>query len=414
VDFGIGYRKDDKRPDVTYTNETVGNVFSRPPETMPGSANQRSPVQDISNTCSLLLYVLTGESTGLFQNDSDQLPHQRPNAVSKLQDLDYAQRAQLNTIFDKAFQNDIKKRFQTVEELRQALYTAKSLPSPIDRKAADYFSELKSAFAAKQGYDVGGTNVLISIADLIKKVYMETQTELGTDFKVESLIENSADSRSLCILVVRMYHDSDLEREFACRYRIERIGSEIVISTDLPSWPTLKRVLVDHVEKGYTSAVSVSTKQLILPELNRRLLLPNLSTVHRTIFSLLKQQQVKSIQQEIQNISNPRDDKLRLGFEELGWLLKPHDLVLEWHLGATTVVDESGPKSVDMPSVLRLGTPDSTAVLEFWTDGSIKAIAQAIHKFPGGCETIQVINTGFPEIMLKNLIQGKNLRDLSN
>ena len=121
LDFGVGFCSTKSRKDLTSVQERFGNMFLSAPETLPGSKNQRNPIQDLTGICGILLYALTGENIGQLLNEEKQLPHQRANAVSALEKIQYPQKENLLAIFDKGFDHDISRRFQSAAELKEAL-----------------------------------------------------------------------------------------------------------------------------------------------------------------------------------------------------------------------------------------------------------------------------------------------------
>lgn len=117
IDFGIAYDQNCKE-DFTMIGEELGNRFLHLPELQNG--NKRDVRSDITFCVGILYFMLTGEKPStLYVNKCK--PHERSNAIIKLQWLGSERLKIINDIFDKGFNQDIEERFQTVDDLVFAL-----------------------------------------------------------------------------------------------------------------------------------------------------------------------------------------------------------------------------------------------------------------------------------------------------
>jgi len=119
IDFGLSFNLDEDET-VTETNQQLGNRFIILPELVSGDKNEKHCVEsDITQACAILLYVLTGVIPNALFDGNGKKPHQRPKAVELLTQkiIDPLVRKNMDSIFDKAFQNNISDRYHSESEL---------------------------------------------------------------------------------------------------------------------------------------------------------------------------------------------------------------------------------------------------------------------------------------------------------
>lgn len=404
VDFGIGFRKSSDRDEVTRKRESFGNSFIEPPETMPGSPNQRSPIQDLTAACGLLLYVLTGDFVGQLMDDAGQMPHQRKNAQAELHKLQFWERTHLVQIFDRAFNHDIRKRFQTVQELQKLLLSAVNFPSPVDVSAADKLAQIKARYVspATDEPTAAQGDTLRSVTQLILNVYKEIENELGPGFLSRHVMHDTFGASLSCSLDVTLFHESDDRREFRCIYTVTKVGTEIVVNTDHPTVKQLGRTMLDNFTAETAPHLVLRAKQFVSDQLHRRLLMPNMEFGHYQVYSALRNRLLHELRNSIMKVRNHHEVACALGFQELSWLLRRDGIVLEWTQGSTCVVTEEGPQDVDDPSMLRLSAEGTAAILEIWTDGHISAYHRVVRDPPFH---EQHLVSNFPHHVLEEILK---------
>ena len=119
IDFGLSFNLDEDET-VTETNQQLGNRFIILPELVSGDKNEKHCVEsDITQACAILLYVLTGVIPNALFDGNGKKPHQRPKAAELLTQkiIDPLVRKNMDSIFDKAFQNNIGDRYHSESEL---------------------------------------------------------------------------------------------------------------------------------------------------------------------------------------------------------------------------------------------------------------------------------------------------------
>jgi serine/threonine protein kinase len=119
IDSGIcWFTNGEEKPDFqTKTKIELGNRFLRLPELSKGS-NVTISTSDITFLIGVFYFLLTGKSPNILLNESGELPHYREdsNKLKELKEWKF-----LRYLFDKGFTYELSLRYQTANELRNAL-----------------------------------------------------------------------------------------------------------------------------------------------------------------------------------------------------------------------------------------------------------------------------------------------------
>lgn len=119
IDFGLSFNLDVDE-NVTVTNQQLGNRFLLLPELVSGDKSEKHCIEsDITQACAIFFYVLTGLVPNALFDGNGKKPHKRPKAIDVLSQkiTDPLVRNNIDTIFDKAFQNNIKERYHSEHDL---------------------------------------------------------------------------------------------------------------------------------------------------------------------------------------------------------------------------------------------------------------------------------------------------------
>jgi serine/threonine protein kinase len=119
VDFGQAFGGSDGFE--TASAEEMGNRFLRVPELGIGSLERRDPRTDLTFATGLFLYCLTGISPGALLNDYSSMPHQRADVREKIAAAAGALVARVLALFDRGFRWDVRERWSSAEDLREAV-----------------------------------------------------------------------------------------------------------------------------------------------------------------------------------------------------------------------------------------------------------------------------------------------------
>lgn len=118
VDFGISVNQKDEE-NITPIGQELGNRFIRLPEFSAGSTSKRDSRSDLSLACGIVLYLFTGKYPRVLVNEKGQFPHQTDEAIKSISNLKMP--FIWNTIFDKAFQLDMSKRWSYAKDIMELL-----------------------------------------------------------------------------------------------------------------------------------------------------------------------------------------------------------------------------------------------------------------------------------------------------
>ena len=116
VDFGIAWAKDDEQGLKTQAGQELGNRFLRLPELLAGR-DKRDPRSDVTFVVGILFYLLSGRYPRTLLDENG-----RPPQIALADYFPSAIKAdprwsQLNSIFQKGFQQALDDRFQSIDEL---------------------------------------------------------------------------------------------------------------------------------------------------------------------------------------------------------------------------------------------------------------------------------------------------------
>jgi eukaryotic-like serine/threonine-protein kinase len=121
LDFGLSYHNFSEQDFRTETPQEVGNRFLRLPELSAGSQSKQDIRSDISFAAGILFYLLTGNHPDTLVDGDGRMPHQRPEALEKLQAVAGKRLSQILTFFDRSFEIRLSSRFSSVDEMKSAL-----------------------------------------------------------------------------------------------------------------------------------------------------------------------------------------------------------------------------------------------------------------------------------------------------
>jgi len=144
VDFGLSFNAEEEHPNETGTIVELGNRFLRLPELGPNSANKRDPRTDLTFCTGILLYLLTGIPPAMLVDENRQLPHQRPALSAVLSaSLDRNSRDRVLRVFDRGFQLELSRRWQSAAEFIRALEDLRVAKATLDTPRERLWQEIE-------------------------------------------------------------------------------------------------------------------------------------------------------------------------------------------------------------------------------------------------------------------------------
>lgn len=120
VDYGISFIDEPSSPFMTDIGQEMGNRFLRLPEHRSGGPAKRDRRSDITLCAGLLFFMLAKVSPRSLADENGMRPHQRPAERAALIATGLSQ-ARLFAIFERAFSEQLALRFQTANELSDAV-----------------------------------------------------------------------------------------------------------------------------------------------------------------------------------------------------------------------------------------------------------------------------------------------------
>lgn len=236
IDFGISFNNADLgRNDLTRSLQQLGNRFIALPELQFKSSLQRDPRSDITQTCGILYYVLTGLHPVALQDHQEQKPHQRPEAKDSLSYISPDVLARLNGIFDRAFELSIDRRWQSIPELQDVLMRLQKPMideeiSTTETQVARIKQQLLNSpdYTRRQPFQALAQKILNEIQYVCNK----TVQELGEDFSTIQTGRNINISEMTFGDKYGIYNSVLQEKKFWPQFRGYATGNELVLLSE--------------------------------------------------------------------------------------------------------------------------------------------------------------------------------------
>jgi serine/threonine protein kinase len=187
VDFGLSFNEDSE-VNVTLTHEALDNTFISLPERRGPAENKRDPRSDLTGIAAILFYCLTTCKPRNLRDSQGRPPHRIPAYSLDSKVSDPVQRRLLNEFFDRAFQNEIASRFQTIEEIVARLQEILNPVVPVMKE--DLAVVLRNESAALHMIDRVAqiakykSNATTMIAPIIKMVEAAGKAAQNTSFQI--------------------------------------------------------------------------------------------------------------------------------------------------------------------------------------------------------------------------------------
>lgn len=170
VDFGISVVLNDT-DGLTKPGQEVGNRFLRLPEFSAGSSSKRDIRSDLTLAAGISLFMLTKKYPRNLVNENGEYPHQTDESRETLAKLEYI--IPWNNIFDRAFQQDLSKRWTNSGEILQMIESMKKVDAKKDGAINNIEDYLKMHAESIQSQDLSELkhNLLTLNAMIKKEVY---------------------------------------------------------------------------------------------------------------------------------------------------------------------------------------------------------------------------------------------------
>ncbi len=281
LDFGLSFNAEEKTESVTWTGQELGNRFLHLPELQHPGSTQRDARSDLTQCCGVLFYLITGTIPRTLYDHEGRKPHRRQTALQVMNSLGGALRTKLYETFEKGFEQQIDRRFQTAEEMRNCVSNVE------EETREDAVSQKIKRIRAAVGLDATNQRHLKYVrlleeagrivADASKKA---AEKLFGEDASVTA--EQNLDAANLRLTVRQsVMHRSQPDKAFRpeflctvnesqlCVYAHERSGMTTAIffsALDGPNdWPqfqaTLLKFYVNKVDEVYGGRIRTQLTQ---------------------------------------------------------------------------------------------------------------------------------------------------------
>lgn len=185
VDFGISVIKNDTDR-LTITGQEIGNRFLRLPEFSAGSNSKRDTRSDLTLAVGISLYMLTKRYPRNLVNENGEYAHQTPESIKILGNVDYS--IPWNNIFDRAFQQDLSKRWSQSDEIIQILDLMKKVGTENKSEVNKVEEYLKLHAKSVQSNNLGLLKKnLIELNGVIKKEVSLILNNKAKGFRTEEM-----------------------------------------------------------------------------------------------------------------------------------------------------------------------------------------------------------------------------------
>ncbi len=190
-------------------------------------------VTDVTAAAGLLFYILTQESPGPLKDREGRMPHQKPAIRTKLQLVAQSRLFLINQIFDKAFQWQLKERYQNSQELVADLKKLKAYEKA-DHSGSSLDELFKSMRTNTQSQTVTPNEMRLQTAfNGLQMVFAELARSLEPDFREMEAGYRKEVLRPVYTSYVRFNYKLLPEARLTMRFRIEIVGSEIVVTAEV-------------------------------------------------------------------------------------------------------------------------------------------------------------------------------------
>ncbi len=241
IDFGLSFNSVvDHEDGLTSIRESIGNDFLRLPESeLTGSELKHEFASDLTLISGILFFILTDKFPEYLSPDNAKSPHQRHSSI--IESMHSETTSFLMQFFDRAFQYDVSRRFQSSDELRDRLrrlkdqsegrlpdidpiavaketrerVAAENRPYQLDSIEKQHDTSLNEFFQHVQALSNG--NELAPIKLTLQKLSFGNR-----EFNGQEVIRNSIVQMTVAI---PSYYDKNI----ACRYFLAVDGDEIAV-----------------------------------------------------------------------------------------------------------------------------------------------------------------------------------------
>jgi serine/threonine-protein kinase len=233
VDFGLSFNSVEAESSRTASLEELGNRFLRLPELSSGSPMKRDPRSDVTFCAGVLIYGLTGVQPALLLDESRRLPHQRPPTADLLAEkLDPTRLRRLLAVFDRAFDIDLTRRWQSAAELKSAIGYLNQPDQTFEDELSFLRQEMERyRLSSSARNSEENSRALQAAVDAMNRGVGELRPKLGTIFWI-SQTEYHIDPFDGCATSSFAVHRSGETPNNWVKFTVTLIGAETIVDAE--------------------------------------------------------------------------------------------------------------------------------------------------------------------------------------
>lgn len=184
LDFGLSFNQENLDDDqLTPDGQHLGNRFLILPEQKVGEASKRDEKSDITQVVGLFFYLLTGITPTVLVDEKSQKPHQREEAKEIINKFPKHQKDIINNIFDIGFNQQIDKRWQSIQSLIDQFIFLNNSKEENVRDIEQMISQIRNKTNQQDYQDTKNLKILYDEVDKqVRLTLTEVSTKLGDDW----------------------------------------------------------------------------------------------------------------------------------------------------------------------------------------------------------------------------------------
>jgi serine/threonine-protein kinase len=231
VDFGLSSNVNEPDGFDTPEGQEIGNRFLRVPEFRPESVNRDDSRTDVTLAVGVLFFLLTRTNPRVLLDEQGRYPHQRDDVAALLQGLAIPRPERLMRIFDQGFQHDLDRRFQSAENLSEALLACLEPESPGTKADALQRKILEQARSPAVAEGQAMMEKLQGIRGQIDELCDRMVGELGgVVSRLGGLIPRVDMRQASLSFETGFLYSRDTSVEIMLGFLMRHLGTEIVVS----------------------------------------------------------------------------------------------------------------------------------------------------------------------------------------
>lgn len=223
-------------------------------------------ITDVTAVAGLLFYALTGLAPGPLKDKDGRMPHQRPTARMKLNEVSANKLFMVNHVFDKAFRWQANDRYHSASEFKEDLEKMLS-HNPLDTPLASLDEIVNGLRTNTQSQTVTPHEMRLQTAFAgLQVIFAELAHTLEPDFREMEAGYRKEILRPVYTAFIKFNYRLIPDARLVMTFRMEIVGSEIVVTGQVISngQETVKELFrTEHHSFYDSSALEKSVRNFV-------------------------------------------------------------------------------------------------------------------------------------------------------